>query len=148
MNLIRTRQILPRLGAVALGGFVGGALRYVVTVVLGSTSDASTAKSAWSYLDVRLLLVNSLGVAVAVFLVLGPLRTRTADDPLRLLIMTGGLGGLTTYSSLLYEIGRMWQSSPVDGALGGILSLGCGALAAVGAVVFTRRWVRGTRAEL
>ena len=147
MNLARIRQVLPRLAAVGLGGFVGGALRYLVTVVLSTTPAAVAVDSAWSYFDVRLLLVNSLGVAIAVYLVLGPLRPRPADDPLRLLIMTGGLGGLTTYSSLLYELGRMWQLSPADAFLGGLLSLGCGALAASGAAVFARRGVRGTRAE-
>lgn len=147
MNLARIRQILPRLAAVGLGGLVGGALRYLVTVVLGTSSAAVAIDSAWSYFDVRLLLVNSLGVAVAVFLVLGPLRPRPADDPLRLLILTGGLGGLTTYSSLLYELGRMWHTSPADAILGGLLSLGCGALAASRAAVFARRRVRGTRAE-
>jgi len=147
VNLARIRQVLPRLVAVALGGFVGGALRYLLTVVLGTTPSAVAVDSAWSYIDVRLLLVNSLGVAVAVFLLLGPLRPRPADDPLRLLIMTGGLGGLTTYSSLLYELGRMWQISPADAILGGLLSLGCGALAASGAVVFVRQRDWGTRAE-
>ena len=142
------RHLLPRLGAVAIGGFLGGALRYVVTVIVGATSSSATVGSAWAYFDFRLLLINILGVAAAVGLVLGPLRQRPADDPVRLLWTTGALGGLTTYSSLLYELGRMWQLSAIDAVLGGVLSLGCGALAASGAVFFARRRVRGTRAEL
>ena len=148
MNLAPIRQLLPRLGAVAAGGFLGGSVRYVVTVLLGATTLHSDIDSAWSSFDFRLLLVNSLGVALAVVLVLGPLRQRPADDPLRLLALTGGLGGLTTYSSLIFELGRMWQTSPSAAVVGGLMSLGCGAIAAAGAVLLVRQRVRGTRAEL
>ena len=148
MNLAPFRQLLPRLGAVAAGGFLGGSVRYVVTVLLGATTLHSDIDSAWSSFDFRLLLVNSLGVALAVVLVLGPLRQRPADDPLRLLALTGGLGGLTTYSSLIFELGRMWQTSPSAAVVGGLVSLGCGAIAAAGAVLLVRQRVRGTRAEL
>ena len=148
MNLAPIRQLLPRLGAVAAGGFLGGSVRYVVTVLLGATTLHSDIDSAWSSFDFRLLLVNSLGVALAVVLVLGPLRQRPADDPLRLLALTGGLGGLTTYSSLIFELGRMWQTSPSAAVVGGLVSLGCGAIAAAGAVLLVRQRVRGTRAEL
>ena len=147
MNLAPIRQLLPRLGAVVAGGFLGGSVRYVVTVLLSATTPSADVDWAWSAFDVRLLLVNSLGVALAVGLVLGPLRERSADDPLRLLVLTGGLGGLTTYSSLIFELGRMWQTSPLAAVLGGLLSLGCGAVAAAGAVLLVRRRV-STRAEL
>lgn len=145
MNRSDGRSLLPRVIAVAAGGLLGGSTRYLVTVATGDLAATASQRSAWSFFDWRLLVLNTFGVALAVWLVCGPLRRRSPDDPIRLFLTTGALGGLTTYSSLLYELGRMWQASPGAAVAAGALSLGSGAL--VASVAF-RRVPRGSRAGL
>ena len=79
-------------GAVALGAAVGALLRWVAGMALNSL---------WAGFPLGTLLVNCLGglligVAMVWF-------ARSPDDTLRLLLVTGVLGGFTTFSAFSAE---------------------------------------------
>ena len=146
MLVSRRFPILLRVAAVTLGGLLGGALRYVVTVGLSGPNEVlSATTSPWETFDWSLLAVNSIGVFLAVSLLFGWCGNRPSDDPLRLFATTGVLGGLTTYSSLCLNLVHMWQNSP-GAALGGLsLSLTVAALATASGLYVVRE---GRHADL
>ena len=79
-------------GAVALGAAVGAVLRWAAGMALNSL---------WAGFPLGTLLVNCLGggligVAMVWF-------SRSPDDMLRLLLVTGLLGGFTTFSAFSAE---------------------------------------------
>ena len=79
-------------GAVALGAAVGGLLRWAAGLALNSL---------WSGFPLGTLLVNCLGGAlIGVAMVW---FSRSPDELLRLLLVTGLLGGFTTFSSFSAE---------------------------------------------
>jgi len=132
---------LLRILAVLAGGFLGGALRYALTnglrpnwrrELLSPPSGTAASYSAWHYFDPWLLAINSTGVLLAVWLILGVLGQRPSDDPWRLFWTTGALGGLTTYSSLILQLGRMGQLDVTAAIEAGFLSFAVAALAAYG----------------
>jgi CrcB protein len=88
-----------------------------------------------------LLVVNTAGVFVAALCLRGPLRGRSPEDAWRLFVVTGALGGLTSYSSLVRDVAAIRAVSPGGAAaiyLGAVLG-GIGA-AAAGELVGRRRW--------
>ena len=79
-------------GAVALGAAVGGLLRWFAGMALNGL---------WLDFPLGTLLVNCLGGAlIGVAMVW---FSRSPDDLLRLLLVTGLLGGFTTFSSFSAE---------------------------------------------
>ena len=79
-------------GAVALGAAVGGLLRWFAGMALNGL---------WPGFPLGTLLVNCLGGAlIGVAMVW---FSRSPDDLLRLLLVTGLLGGFTTFSSFSAE---------------------------------------------
>jgi fluoride ion exporter CrcB/FEX len=151
MNPSRLRLALLRILAVLAGGFLGGAIRFALTNGLqpGWRRDfldaaiGADASSAWRYFDPWLLAVNSIGVLLAVWLILGVMNGRAPDDPWRLFWTTGALGGLTTYSSLILQLGRMGQIDTLAAFEAGLLSFLVASLAAYGGWKLTRQ--RGSR---
>lgn len=80
---------------IALGAAIGANLRYGVSLWAAQRWGASFPYGT--------LLVNVIGSFV-IGIVLALAATRlTLSEPLRLLIVTGLLGGFTTFSSLSYE---------------------------------------------
>ncbi len=75
-----------------------------------------------------LIAVNTVGVFVATWLLAGPFRGRSPDFKGRLLLVTGFLGGFTSYSSLFVDLAWMKQSSWIAAAvtLVGAMALGIG----------------------
>jgi len=142
MKTARFSLPLLRLFAVAGGGALGGLLRYLITVSSAGAGSTFDALRPWHAFDVRLLAINTGGVLVASWLLLGPLKTRPSDDLWRLFWTTGALGGLTTYSSLMFNLGHLWQAQPATAVLAGLLSLGLGGLAAVAGWWLARRGAR------
>jgi fluoride ion exporter CrcB/FEX len=122
---------LLRVLAVLAGGLAGGAIRYVATVLTDHSSPLSASLAVRSQIDLRLLAVNSVGVFVASWLLLGPLAQRSPDDPWRLFCTTGLLGGLTTYSSLVVSVGYLWRANPAVAVLEMLVSLTMGLGAAL-----------------
>lgn len=81
--------------AIALGAAVGANLRYGL-----STWAAQRFGTAWPY---GTFLVNVLGcLVIGILLTLAATRL-TLGEPLRLFLVTGLLGGFTTFSTFGYE---------------------------------------------
>ncbi len=96
----------PHLLAVALGSAVGGVLRWAVQGWLNAR---------WAGFPIGTLLVNCIGglligVALAGF-------ARTPNEMLRLLLVTGFLGGLTTFSAFTGESLTLLQRGDIGWAL-------------------------------
>ena len=84
---------------VALGGALGSVLRYLTL--------------SWVGAPVATLAVNVLGsFAMGVFFV--TLSSRTHLSPL---LMTGVLGGFTTFSAFSLDAWKLWQAGQTGGAL-------------------------------
>lgn len=115
---LKPRQMALALFLVAIGGFVGTlardlALRLQIdaTPVPRATATYGLATSWTSHIPWVLLAINFVGVFVAVVLLRGPLRHHDPNDPTRLLLITGLLGGFTSYSSLYVSLGEIWHLS-------------------------------------
>jgi fluoride ion exporter CrcB/FEX len=132
-TLKSAHSLLVRLLAVLGGGFLGGALRYII--LSDMSSDAGSQYGVYSDaswvvpFDVRLFVINTVGVFIATWLLLGRMGDSSPDAPGRLFWTTGVLGGLTTYSSLIGELGAIWGQNRGLAVLIGALSVGsaCGA---------------------
>ena len=125
--------LLVRLVAVLGGGFLGGALRYAILSDFSSVAKPHFAiyptASLSNSFDVRLFVINTVGVFIATWLLLGRMGNSSPDAPGRLFWTTGVLGGLTTYSSLIGEMGAIWGQNRGVAVLICALSVGaaCGA---------------------
>lgn len=89
---------------IALGGALGSVLRYLTVAAVPA--------------PVGTLIVNVLGSAVmgAAFVALA---NRTQFSPL---LMTGVLGGFTTFSAFSLDAFKMWQGGQILPALGYVLA--------------------------
>lgn len=102
---------------VALGGGIGSVLRYVLS---GAINDRA---APWGT-----ILVNVIGSALLGFLV-GWFTRRPIDTALEIGILTGILGGFTTFSTFttetiaLFEAGR-WDTALVNVAFSVIVGIG------------------------
>lgn len=98
---------------VGLGGAAGSVLRYLVSVaanaLLGSAFPWGT------------LAVNALGSAA-----IGALAPLALQHHERLLLVTGLLGGFTTYSAFSLETAQLWHRAPWLAAFYVAASLGGG----------------------
>lgn len=104
--------------AVALGSAIGGVLRWVVQWWLNAR---------WAGFPLGTLVVNCaggllIGIALAWF-------SRTPNELLRLLLVTGFLGGLTTFSAFTGESLTLLQRGDVAWAVTHSLAHLLGALA-------------------
>ncbi len=123
------KQFLVALGLVAVGGGVGTLLRDLLvkldpTKVLTHGSNIGSA----SWLDAvpwMLLAINTVGVFIATDLLRRRLHHRDPNSPFRLLMITGFLGGLTSYSGLFVDLATLWHLS-----IGGCLLTAVGAILA------------------
>lgn len=108
--------------AVALGGAVGSALRYLTA--LGG------ARLMGGAFPLGTLAVNLLGCLLA-GVIFGLAEERAAFSPLvRLSVLTGFLGGFTTFSTFAIETVALLQEEAwlaAGGSLGGNVALGLAA---------------------
>ena len=124
------KQLLVAFGAVALGGAVGTLTRDL-SLKFEHQMPFHSAHITWqSQIPWVLLIINFLGVLVATALMRGPLRHHDPNDPWRLLLITGLLGGFTSYSSLLTSLASIWHLSVTAGLLVGCLAILSGVVAA------------------
>lgn len=112
--------------AVAIGGALGVWGR-VEVLHWTATTPAHGARDWVGLVPWGLLVINTVGVLVATWLLRGPLAHRSPDDFWRLLSVTGLFGGLTSYSTLAVDLAAVKAVS-----LGGALVTGAGAFAAAG----------------
>lgn len=119
--------------AVAVGSAIGAVLRWGVALALNGL---------WGGFPLGTLAVNCLGG-----LVIGALMVyfqRSPDEVLRLLLVTGALGGFTTFSSFSAESLALlqrghWSLALLHSAAHMLGALGCAALGfAVGRLIWGR----------
>ncbi len=121
--------------AVALGAALGANLRYGLTLWA-----AKQFGTTWPY---GTFIINVLGCLLIGALFSLATTRLTLTEPLRLLIVTGLLGGFTTFSSFGYESMSMITSGNWLGAglyVGGSVLLGLGAVF-IGAIAVS--WLTG-----
>ncbi len=108
---------------VALGGAIGSVLRYL------------TANSLPAPLGT--LAVNVLG-SFAMGVLFAALSTRAGLSPL---LMTGVLGGFTTFSAFSLDALKLWQGGQMPAALAYVAASVCLSLAAVALGAFVAKGV-------
>ena len=111
---------------VALGGAAGSVLRYLVSVLAVSVLGAAFP---WGTLAVNILGSAAIGVAAATGL----------DGPARLLVVTGFLGGFTTFSAFSLETGVLLERSAA------LAVLYVAASVALGLAAFALAWMLARR---
>lgn len=84
---------------VGLGGAAGSVLRHLVS---SAASAALGEGFPWGT-----LAVNAVGSAA-----IGVLASVGLQEPARLLLVTGLLGGFTTFSAFSLETAQLWQRAP------------------------------------
>ena len=94
-----TREIL----IVGIGSFAGGALRYILSVGL------SKVGRLWVF-PIGIMLVNVLGCFL-IGVLYSYFKDKTASATLPLLLMTGVLGGFTTFSTFSLETVQLLQQN-------------------------------------
>jgi CrcB protein len=123
------RQFLYALSSVAVGGAVGTFLRDLLVKLdptKALTHGGANGSYSWtSAIPWVLLAINTVGVYVAADLLHRRLPHRDPNNPLRLLLITGFLGGLTSYSGLFVDLATLWHLS-----IGGCLLTAVGAILA------------------
>ena len=122
---------MMRLVLVCLGGAVGSGLRYLTAV-----AAVRLYGDAFPY---GTLAVNLAGCFLIGFINRAALTPLISEDT-RLLLSTGVMGGLTTYSAFSYETVRLvqvgnWRGAAMNVA---VTTLACLALCVVGMLVAAR----------
>ena len=133
-----------RLAQTVLGALVAGAagtlIRYGLTGLDHAPSD-TLATTTWAALiPWWLLAINALGAGVAAFALWGPLRRHDPNDLTRVVVVTGFLGGLTSYSTLYQDLGDLWHVSWAAGLLVSAGALASGFVLAAAGVRVARHW--------
>ena len=111
------RSPLQAFGLVFLGGVVGTLVRALVLIASAPASRSLFQRAAWTHaIPWRLIVINTLGVFLAAYVLAGPLR-----DPRRSLVrafvVPGILGGLTSYSAVFTDAHTLWTLEPVAAAV-------------------------------
>lgn len=95
-----TKEIL----IVGVGSFTGGALRYILSVGL------SKLGRLWAF-PIGIMVINILGCFL-IGVLYGYFKSKATTDPvLPLLLMTGVLGGFTTFSTFSFETVQLLQQN-------------------------------------
>jgi fluoride ion exporter CrcB/FEX len=112
---------------VALGGAFGTFIRDLALKINLYGIPRGTAiypSTDWTHqIPWVLLAINTIGVFVATDLLRHRLRHHDPNDPMRLLLVTGFLGGLTSYSGLFVDLAAIWHLT-----IGGCLLVAAGAI--------------------
>ncbi len=110
--------------AIALGAAIGANLRYGIGLWA-----AQRLGTSWPY---GTFIINVLGCLAIGFLLTLITNRLTVSEPIRLMLITGLLGGLTTFSTFGYECFLLLNAGNWLGAVGYIAgSVGGGLLAVV-----------------
>ena len=90
---------------VGAGSFVGGALRYLLSTIVGGAAGGSFP---WGTLAVNLIGCFLFGIIYAFFA-----RYAQIPNTAYLLLTTGVMGGFTTFSAFAHEAVQMLQNGNV-----------------------------------
>lgn len=125
---------MPILLQIALGGALGAVLRYLL---VGSVTRAFGTGFPWGTLAVNLVGCFAMGIVAALVLLRGdPAWQRHAP-----LLMTGIIGGFTTFSAFALETHQLIERERMVAAMayaGGSVVLGV--LALIGGLALGRHW--------
>lgn len=131
------------LGLVAIGGALGSAARYAmgVTVTQWAIALSPATRFPWGTWSVNLLGGLLMGVLAGL-----ALRHAWFDTPMRLLLMTGLMGGFTTFSAFSLEtldlvLHKHWgvaMSYSISSLLLGVLTTALGLALGAGNVWLNR----------
>ncbi|MCP4644272.1 MAG: fluoride efflux transporter CrcB [bacterium] len=114
---------MVKLLMVATGGAVGAVLRYLVS---GWTQKLTGGSLPWGTFAVNILGCLALGFLGAVFTRFVPVR-----EEYRLLLLVGGLGAFTTFSTFGFETFALLNDGQRGLALANVLLSNAAGLAAV-----------------
>ena len=107
---------------VGLRSFVGGTLRYMLSIAFNKIARTCT-------FPIGILVVNVLGCFL-IGVLYSYFKNRVGESFLPLLLMTGVLGGFTTFSTFSLEVLQLYQQNELLKAiLYVIVSVGIGILA-------------------
>lgn len=95
-------------------------------VVLVGATPVDGAVSWSSQIPWILMTINVVGVYLAARLLVGRLRAHDPNNLSRLMVITGFLGGLTSYSSLFVSLSTIWDASKLGAVAVGLLALASG----------------------
>jgi fluoride exporter len=119
--------------AVAIGGALGSVTRYGVALLLPTVAG----KFPWSTFIVNLLGSFLIGVAYVVIV-----EKQMLSPEMRLWLMTGFLGGFTTFSSFSLETLQLWQQGQnLQALIYVISSVVCCLIAVALAVTLTQKFI-------
>ena len=104
---VTPKMFFTSIAVVALGGFVGTIIRDL----LMKLQPASNQLTWVSHIPWVLAAINLSGIYIATRLLVGPLRDNHFDNPVRLLLITGLLGGYTSYSAIFVTLSGIWHLS-------------------------------------
>ncbi|MBE3562629.1 MAG: CrcB family protein [Hydrogenibacillus schlegelii] len=114
------------------GGFFGAILRYLASAPLNARAAASGAALPW----------GTLGVNLSGAFLFGALESALPlSSALRPLLLTGFLGGYTTFSALMLEIDDRWQNRRPAAVAYAALSFLGGPIAVLLGAAFVPRWI-------
>ncbi len=118
--------------AVAIGGALGSVTRYGVALLIPTVAG----RFLWATFCVNLLGSFLIGVAYVVIV-----QKQILSPELRLWLMTGFLGGFTTFSSFSLEALQLWQEGQTIQALMYVISsVVCCLIAVALAVTLTQKF--------
>jgi fluoride exporter len=110
--------VIKQILLVAAGGALGSAARYLAGVGV-------------EHLAGRAVPLGTLAVNVAGCFIGGVLLARYPGEPMRLLVVTGFLGGLTTFSAFGMETVALWQKGHPAAAIANVAATLLAGLASV-----------------
>lgn len=109
--------------AVFLGGGLGAAARHGVNLL---SAQLVSSRFPWGTLIINVLGSLLIGVLAELF----ALRTQL-PQPMRLFLITGVLGGFTTFSAFSLEVGLLMERGQMFAAAGYVLASVLGAVGAM-----------------
>lgn len=118
---------------VFLGGGLGAAARHGVNLL---SAQGAGSRFPWGTLAINVLGSLLIGVLAEWF----ALRTQL-PQPLRLFLITGVLGGFTTFSAFSLEVGLLMQRGQMGAAAGYVLASVVAAVAAMFAGMYLVRHI-------
>lgn len=126
-------EVLKKILFLGIGGFAGSNARYWISLLM--------LKITGGHFPVGTLIVNSIG-CLMLGLLAGSSTARNIPPELKLLIGTGFLGALTTFSTFSFETIELFQkSSPLEALLNTGLNLGIGFAAAALGIYLSQRYI-------
>jgi fluoride ion exporter CrcB/FEX len=121
------KQLILAMLFVALGGAVGTLIRDLllkITLYAIPRGSATYSPADWTHqIPWVLLAINAVGVYIATDLLRHRFKHHDPNDPMRLVLVTGFLGGLTSYSGLFVDLAAIWHLT-----IGGCLLVTAGAI--------------------